>query len=127
VNLAQQLATALADANWSTARTLSPTSSQTDAAYSKDYGDLTDSTVVPVSTSAAGNGVYNLRIGLVAHETSSAGVRRTVLFCSHWDVDTTTSTIKRVSGTRLSVATGRVEVATVRAELLASCASASLK
>jgi len=127
VNLAQQLATALADANWSSARTLSPTSSQTDAAYSKDYGDLTDSTVVPVNTTALGSGVYNVRMGLVAHETNSAGVRRTVLFCSHWDVDTATSTIKRVSGTRLKVVTGRVEVATVRAELLSSCASASLK
>ena len=125
--LAQRLAAALASSDWATARKINPAGALSDAKYGADYGNLTDSTVVPVVTTATGKSTYSMRLGLVAHETTPAGVRSTTLFCVHWNADTAASTIVQVDGSKVRTASGRVEASAVTSELKKACAAANLK
>ena len=126
-SLAQRLATALASSDWATARKINPAGALSDAKYGADYGTLTDSNVVPIATTATGKSTYSMRLGLVAHETTPAGVRSTTLFCVHWNADTAASTIVQVDGSKVRTAPGRVEASAVTSELKKACAAANLK
>lgn len=126
-SLAQRLATALASSDWATARKINPAGALSDAKYGADYGTLTDSNVVPIATTATGKSTYSMRFGLVAHETTPAGVRSTTLFCVHWNADTAASTIVQVDGSKVRTAPGRVEASAVTSELKKACAAANLK
>ena len=123
--VAQQFATALASGDWTTVRTLSGSPSTTDAEYQAQYGNLDQSTVVPVKANALSVTTFALRLGLVAHETNG-GVKQTSLYCAHWNVDTARATVTRVDGTRLRTVNGTVAASTFTAELTKSCAAATL-
>lgn len=125
-DLAQQLATALAKGDWSRARALAPSSAMTDAKYGADYGNLIDSTVIPVKTTALSATTYAVRIGLVAHESAGGGGTQTVLYCAHWNVDTAKGTITQVSGTTLRTIAGTKPVSNYRTEVSTACATANL-
>lgn len=125
-DLAQQLATALAKGDWTRARALAPSSAMTDAKYGADYGNLIDSTVIPVKTTALSATTYAVRIGLVAHESAGGGGTQTVLYCAHWNVDTAKGTITQVSGTTLRTIAGTKPVSNYRTEVSTACATANL-
>lgn len=124
-SIAQQFAGALASGDWKRVRTLSPASKETDAQFQAQYGNLDDSTVVPVKSTARSATTYALRVGLVAHETNN-GVKQTSLYCAHWDVDAAAGTVTRVDGTKLRSESGTKSVATYTAELTKTCATVAL-
>ena len=98
----------------------------TDAKYGADYGNLIDSTVIPVKTTALSATTYAVRIGLVAHESAGGGATQTVLYCAHWNVDTAKGTITQVSGTTLRTIAGTKPVSNYRTEVSTACATANL-
>jgi hypothetical protein len=90
LGVAQELASALAQHDWTTARILeAERRALTDDGFQIAYGTLEHSTAVLVRWTRAAAGSYNLRLGLVAHDhfpAGARGTRRTQVFCVNWRV-----------------------------------------
>jgi hypothetical protein len=122
---AQAVTSALASGDWSAVRRLSPDEGRTDTQLETAYGALTDVAIVPARIQRA-NGQVDLRLGLVAHEEHATGPA-TALLCAHWRVDPAAGTVDRVSSVRLRLEPGRLDPATVTAELAGTCATYPLR
>lgn len=95
--LAQRLANAFAAGDWPKARALEPAK----AAYSDDrfvdgWGRIDATTMFPLRVVVRSDGVWDWRIGLVAHETHG-GERVTTAFCVTWSVDLGAETIEQTN------------------------------
>lgn len=109
LDLAQELATALAHDDWSRVRQLEPGKANlSDAQFFAQYNDLDESTAILVSAGDQGGGTYSLRLGLVAHQNGS----QTSLYCVTWVVSNGSKTVAESAvGTRalLDHAPGQLE------------------
>ncbi len=119
---AQGLADALSAGDWAVARRLNPAlATMSDAELQRGYGDLADSTVVPVRSDDAGDGRVDLRLGLVAHQQSGAN-RQTTLYCVTWRIDPAAGTVNPASSAQvLATLTAWVDPGAVTAQIRSSC------
>ncbi len=122
---AQALLDALANGQWSAARTLNPGRNESDAFLQNAYGPMEQATIVPAAVKPLSADRFDMRIGIVSHEAQPAG-QQTVLLCSHWQVDAATRTVVRLASTRLRVEGGYVDPSTVSGELTSTCATVPL-
>jgi hypothetical protein len=126
VATAQAFLNALADGRWNDARVLNPGRHESDAFLQTQYGPLENATVIPARMTPESSGRYDMRFGIVAHETQPTG-HQTVLMCSHWQVDVPDRTIVRIASARLRVEPGFVDPSALSQELTSTCASLPLK
>lgn len=122
VRTAQRLATALADGDWQTARTLQPDRAGTsDASFASSYGDLVASTVVPAGPVSIGTSTQTLRLGLVAHQ-NRGGSDLTTVYCVVWTVDPAAQTVFQQDGSfELTSLSGHVDPESQRSTIEANC------
>ena len=125
VATAQALLDALANGQWSAARTLNPGRNESDAFLQNAYGPMEQATIVPATVKPLSADRFDLRIGIVSHEAQPAG-QQTVLLCSHWQVDAAAQTVVRLASTRLRVEGGYVDPSAVSGELTSTCATVPL-
>lgn len=91
--LAQYLATSLAHDDWDTVRQVDPSlAGEADAYFMKGWGLLEVSTLIPVWIDEMESSLYELRLGLVAHEREH-GQPMTKLFCVTWESDLEAGTV----------------------------------
>jgi hypothetical protein len=126
VATAQAFLNALADGRWNDARVLNPGRHETDAFLQTQYGPLENATVIPARMTPEPSGRYDMRFGIVAHESQPTG-HQTVLMCSHWQVNVPDHTIVRIASARLRVEAGYVDPSALSQELTTTCASLPLK
>jgi len=126
VATAQAFLNALADGRWNDARVLNPGRHESDAFLQTQYGPLENATVIPARMTPESSGRYDMRFGIVAHESQPTG-HQTVLMCSHWQVDVPDHTIVRIASARLRVEPGYIDPTALSQELTATCASLPLK
>jgi hypothetical protein len=126
VATAQAFLNALADGRWNDARVLNPGRHESDAFLQTQYGPLENATVIPARMTPEPAGRYDMRFGIVAHESQPTG-HQTVLMCSHWQVDVPDHTIVRIASARLRVESGYVDAGALSQELTTTCASLPLK
>jgi hypothetical protein len=122
---AQALLDALANGQWSAARTLNPGRNESDAFLQNAYGPIEQATIVPAAVKPLSADRFDMRIGIVSHEAQPAG-QQTVLLCSHWQVDAAAQTVVRLASTRLRVEGGYVDPSAVSGELTSTCATVPL-
>jgi len=122
---AQALLDALANGQWSAARTLNPGRNESDAFLQQAYGPMEQATIVPAAVKALSPDRFDMRLGIVSHEAQPAG-QQTVLLCSHWQVDAASQTVVRLASTRLRVEGGYVDPSAVSGELTSTCATVPL-
>jgi hypothetical protein len=122
---AQALLDALANGQWSAARSLNPGRNETDAFLQNAYGPIEQATIVPAAVKPLSADRFDMRIGIVSHEAQPAG-QQTVLLCSHWQVDAAAQTVVRLASTRLRVEGGYVDPSAVSGELTSTCATVPL-
>ena len=91
--LAQYLATSLAHDDWDTVRQVDPSlAGEADAYFMREWGLLEVSTLIPVWIDEMESSLYELRLGLVAHEREN-GQPMTKLFCVTWESDLEAGTV----------------------------------
>ncbi len=97
VDIIQRLATALADGDWDTARSIRPDLSSDDSQLESGYGALEKSTVIATSVSPDGTDV---RGAYLAWEDPN-GAQQTSVYCDHWTVDPTDGVVTHEASTGL--------------------------
>jgi hypothetical protein len=120
VDTASRLATAFADGDWTTARSLSPLPAWSDQTYKDGFAGLESATIFEANTITTDEGMIDMWLAQVAHE--STGGEHTTLYCVHWRFDPSLGTIERVSGKEMSKVPGFVNPADLQDEGIAECA-----
>jgi hypothetical protein len=126
IRTAQSLMNALAAGRWNEARLLNPGRNESDSTLQSEYGPLVEASIVPAAVTPLGDGRYDMRLGVVAHESEATGHQTSVL-CSHWQVDVPDRTVDRISSARLRVETGYIDARTLASELSNVCARFPLR
>ena len=126
IRTAQSLMNALAAGRWNEARLLNPGRNESDSTLQSEYGPLVEASIVPATVTPLGDGRYDMRFGVVAHESEATGHQTSVL-CSHWQVDVPDRTVDRISSARLRIETGYIDARTLASELSDVCARFPLK
>jgi hypothetical protein len=95
--LAQELADAFADEDWSAVRRISPTNPYSDAELAEGYAGLDAVTLFLGGTRSDDSDTVDLYLLQVAHETRPAGLQ-TSLYCVRWNYHITKTTISQETG-----------------------------
>lgn len=125
LSLAQQLVTAFADADWETARRLSPQDPEwSDAKYAKGFAALDDARVYMAASAASTTfaNVEDLWLVEVAHEAQSDGRQRTAVYCVHWTYDSWSLTFGRIAGRAVYTIDGFVDPGPLANDSIRGCA-----
>jgi hypothetical protein len=109
--LAQQLADALALADWSGARAIDPsTAGMSDAAFVDGYGGLDRASLLLLDARPVGAG-FEMLVVSVAVEL---GGTQTSLYCLSWTADPTSGTVDQGGGSTLTTLQGAVSPEAIR-------------